>query len=1108
MEEELKNNKDIKIRKFSFPSVSVLGILISILLVTVIGTVLWQFIQNKKISQGLQGVYITDISDRSAVVSWVTSQPNKTELVYSNEEIKSLLNIFNTNTEYDRRDLEEVGEFEYKLNKRGNYFVHSVHLRNLVPQTEYYFAIRNGLFLNSAQYINTFSTIRGREEVDTPEVGYGNVYNQEGELISDTLLIFELTDQKDENKSQKISYVMNGDTGWSININNLLDSGLENKYVNNQDGYLVINIINSTGEIKQAFDSQEIKPAENISAYDNTDSQNSSQRDVKGIMAVLIPGIEPGDCICGTCSVSCPSDYPLTSCPSDWNCANRSFTCTKFYRCSDGESGPCGTNSKVCYKKTTPKVVEVCNDCVPKCPSGFSFTPCTGMGTCEKKPSICTKRDQDGAPCGTKTGLMCFKETAPVVVDVCNDCVPKCPLGFSFTPCTGMGTCEKKPSTCTKRDQDGVSCGTKTGLMCFKETIIEEEEEEDKDVPLTRETCGYNPDDRHEYYWCDCSKYEGVSSACVRSDELKNTYKSSCPNYCAEQTPVTKVFSQCKDTKNLIDKDGKLILCEYGCQENGEDNDDICKSKPIDLPQEVTCSDYTNMSSCRGADSSCKWSFADQKCTTGGPVATSCSSISSQSTCNSKANCEFVGGKCQEINLDGYIRVKPDADYCSGIRDRNGTIISISHGPESIPTHRGTSKCSIDINTFEVNLGNQIAGSVYNPETRKTTWKPGYSCKEQPYQEQGYGYSIIVTQPDGIEIRYAHLKYPGCDFLVTGDSGGWEPHLHVEVECDTPEECASCTAATNPCRAIAGGCFNCEDSVKAQAIFGEGAVNTEIKDNSSSLFSLISKIRAQEIEPIDPAILIKDLELPEGSYEVKSSSTSITTSFVKTDDNTIVFFEDANDNGKLDNDETLLSPYETQVEYQVSYEMVADSFKLVLQEGLNLVSFPIIFKNDNEEEIKKASELIEYLNNQGTEITTITTYRGGKFLPYVIRDGVGFGDDFNILPGEGYFVLSHSSGEFIFTGTKVKDGLEVQLYQGWNLVNIYNSEVESYSGFEILKKMKGESVGADILSKWEDGMYTNIVSEESGEYGTDFNVYQNRGYFVRVSGESGPFTPN
>ena len=75
-------------------------------------------------------------------------------------------------------------------------------------------------------------------------------------------------------------------------------------------------------------------------------------------------------------------------------------------------------------------------------------------------------------------------------------------------------------------------------------------------------------------------------------------------------------------------------------------------------------------------------------------------------------------------------------------------------------------------------------------------------------------------------------------------------------------------------------------------------------------------------------------------------------------------------------------------------------------------------------------------------------------------------------------------------------------------MNIYNSDVESYSCLVILKIMGEQSVGADSLSTWEDGMYTNIVSEESGEYGTDFNVYQSRGYFVRVTGESGQFTPN
>ncbi len=56
-------------------------IIFIILLIALIGLVGWQYSFNKKVSEGLQGVYITDITDRSVVVSWVTSQPVKTELI-------------------------------------------------------------------------------------------------------------------------------------------------------------------------------------------------------------------------------------------------------------------------------------------------------------------------------------------------------------------------------------------------------------------------------------------------------------------------------------------------------------------------------------------------------------------------------------------------------------------------------------------------------------------------------------------------------------------------------------------------------------------------------------------------------------------------------------------------------------------------------------------------------------------------------------------------------------------------------------------------------------------------------------------------------------------
>jgi hypothetical protein len=1026
-------------------------------------------------------------------------------LVYSTEEIKSILNIFNSETEYDKRDLEEIGEFEYKLKRRGNYYVHSVHLRNLEPQTEYHFAIRNGIFLNSAEYINTFSTIREREEVGAPEVGYGNIYNQDGNLISDTLVFFELTNSDDTNKSQKVSYVMDGKTGWSVNLSNLMDSEFKEEYNQEEETYLGIYVINVNGEITKIVSNDKIRPAENISAYDN--SYGKSDTDVKGVMAKL--------CECTTCTPTCPSGYS-TTCPAGYNCTTTKATCTSRDACT-GEV--CGTKmGSTCYMKTTPKQTCTCESCTPVCSSGYSFT-CPDGWNCATMNSACEKYDScTGDRCGTQSGNTCYKPTTQKENCTCESCTPKCPEGFHMGTCKEGYNCGTAYSTCTQKDScTGQRCGPLSiqGAICYKETtqkVPDPIPETPDPIVDTPESCvkryeEYEPGRNQSFYWCNCNVDPSLS-ACVGALDLHNNYGSSCPKYCQIKKEEGLVkYSQC-ESKNLRERNGDLTTCEYGCQDNGSNSNDSCKPKPSEIPQEVNCTEFTDKTSCI-LDPSCTWDIKNRSCSyTPVAVITSCFGITSKAQCNSTENCEFVNGKCQEINLQNYIRGNEGAQYCTGLRDSNGDLIPIGYGTNSISTHQNLNKCSIDITALEINLGNQIPGSSYDSVTKKRVWKDGYKCEVGEYQSNGYGNNIIITQPDGTRIMYSHLKYADCDGIIqTGNSGNVPYHLHVEVMCSTPEECATCQGKNNPCRAIAGGCFNCKDSVKVQAISGEGNVNTKAKGKSSSLFSLISKIRAQEIEPIDPAILIQDLELPEGSYKVKSGSTSVTTGFVKTDSNHIVFYEDANDNGKLDTDEALISPYESQVEYQVSYEKVADSFKLSLQEGLNLVSFPIVFKDDNNEEIKKASKLIEYLNNHGTEITTITAYRGGKFLPYVIREGVGFGDDFNILPGEGYFVLSHNSGEFVFTGTKIKDSLEVQLYKGWNLVNIYNSNVKSYSGFDILKKMKEQSVGADVLSKWEDGMYTNIVSEQSGDYGTDFNVYQNRGYFVRVTGESGPFKP-
>jgi len=705
MEEEFKIKKQKPRIIQQILSVKTLVILICILIISSIGTLVWQYTLNSKISQGLKGVYITDITDRSAVVSWVTSQPIKTELLYSEEKIESVINKIKAERGYDIRDLEEVDELEYRLNKRGNYYVHSVLLRNLSPQTEYHFALKNGLFLNSSAHINYFSTSKEFDQIDTPEIAYGNVMNQEGKLISDTLLIFEVTNENDDNKSQQVSYVMDGNTGWSINIRNLLDSNLEQKYIKDEQSYLGMYIINASGEITKIFDDDMIKPAENISAYDNEYEKEESN--VKGVMAVLIDG----SCTCENCTVSCPTGY-VSSCPIGWNCTSKTVTCTKKYRCSNGEESTCGTNSKTCYLKTSPKQTCTCESCTPYCPTGYTFS-CPAGSNCAEINSICDRYDScTEERCGSQTGATCYKPTTLIPTN--------------STPVNGT----LDPVSCAKQWLPNLNYA---GRM-------------------------------QSYYWCNCP--DPVQDACVGALDLAYGYNGSCVSYCAEkqkepQKAEENKISHCDENGNLINKDGESILCQYGCQDNGEEIDDICNAKHSSFRQEIDCSRYSSEAICNSAGEvggGCVWSGENNICSSSPYV--SCEDIKNENKCDNTANCSYIDGKCSEINTQGYMVKWAQAGenargYCSGFKDNSGEPIGIGSGTFSIGTHQSNHSCSVDILAYEADISTQIVG--WNTQTND--WGQGYSCVTNPgkYQDKGYGKFIVVTQPNGEELIFAHL---------------------------------------------------------------------------------------------------------------------------------------------------------------------------------------------------------------------------------------------------------------------------------------------------------------------------------------------------------------
>ena len=1129
------NKESLKKQKNSSIPI-LLGILV-VLFVILIGLVVWQFYFNKQVSNGLQGVYITDINDKSAVISWVTSQPVKTELVFSTSDVNFLsqFGIKDSKTGYDKRDLEEVDEFVYKVKKRGKYYTHSVLLRDLKPETQYFFGIKNGIFLNSTKYVNTFTTTKVQEDVEAPDIAYGEVLDQDGKLISDTLLFINLTNLDDTNQSQVISYVFDGNTGWSVDLSNLWDKDFKSKYVRDDSAYLNIRVVNSAGESKKLIKYGDIRPVENISTYDNL-SIEEKEEEVKGVLLKNVNAASryqnceesggvwrDGVCTCargyklnssgycvsespsctrqsGICACNCPASYSETKPSGEYD--TTTVSCPTIDNCGKSCGNPV---KKTCYKAKTSSSC-TCR-CTPTCPADYPVTQNNGLESVER---TCTTTDTCGKLC-TST-IKCYKASpAEKVNAVCGGNAKVYTSGstqWDSVFCKTGTASGFNPSSEFPQPRETVTwkCLGKNGGLDAS-CSASRQTDEIKDIP--KKECKYDPQLQQEFYWCECNN--GGKSACVSATYLYDNTNSSCVKYCE--------LSAKNFVKTKICGEGELANCKYGCEEKGPEENDTCKPKPTDVGQEFVCREIRDIDWCNNdTDGKCTWH--NGSCRSVVSVYGGCSNLKTQKACELKYGCEYKNGECKkalvttsttdsDLDLNGYINLL-NSDICTGVTLVGGKTAKVTQGTnmenvENLQSyHVNESSCAIDLSVpTGTPLGSgQIAG--YEVVNGKGVWEKGYKCTAG--SGGGFGNYIDVTQPNGEIVRYAHLASGSCSWVQSGATGNSDSsgHLHVEVLATDDNEAGNCDAERNPCEYIAGGCYRCDSRSNGVPVSSGDDLGFQVDFNTKNL---MSKALAAEQWP-DASKFVDNLKLAEGVYKVTYGTGSKTTQFVKTNDNHIVFFSDDNDNGILDENEYILSPAEAQYEYSVSYAKVADSFKLTLTEGFNLVAFPIIFTDGNGKDISKASDLIDFLNEGGAQITSIAAFRSGKFIIYTNRNGEVYGDDFNILPGEGYFLKSLSDGVFLYSGKKVENSLEVQLYEGWNLVNIYNSNKTSYSGFNILKQMKQQSINSIAISKWEDSRYYTIASQDGKDYGNDFKIYPTRGYFVRVESGNGKFSPN
>jgi hypothetical protein len=175
--------------------------------------------------------------------------------------------------------------------------------------------------------------------------------------------------------------------------------------------------------------------------------------------------------------------------------------------------------------------------------------------------------------------------------------------------------------------------------------------------------------------------------------------------------------------------------------------------------------------------------------------------------------------------------------------------------------------------------------------------------------------------------------------------------------------------------------------------------------------------------------------------------------------------------------------------------------KISLKEGINIISFDFLSTSDGES--FKASELLSQINKNSVNVESITYFEGGKWAGGLRYGGEDYllGNDFTLMLGRGYLVIANNDVEFSMPGYSVESSVPVNFSSGWNLVGIHGY-TQAFTARTLVDSINTiEGLTADNVTWWptSKGKYEGIQVEDGRTYGLDYPIDPVNGYFVRIS---------
>ena len=136
--------------------------------------------------------------------------------------------------------------------------------------------------------------------------------------------------------------------------------------------------------------------------------------------------------------------------------------------------------------------------------------------------------------------------------------------------------------------------------------------------------------------------------------------------------------------------------------------------------------------------------------------------------------------------------------------------------------------------------------------------------------------------------------------------------------------------------------------------------------------------------------------------------------------------------------------------------------KLILHKGWNTICLPIW--NDS---IATAEDLGQYINSiAGYNICTVITKWDSSKQRFVSHI-VGFGGNFDLKAGEGYFIFMKNAMNISINGTIIEPEVNITLHIGYNLVGW--CRIYPTNAYEIINETNAEKIGRWLNEeqKWD-----------------------------------------